>query len=163
MVENAHIAPSGDQSQLTFIDSTPRAGGLYLSSHFTLMTMVSLCGCRQHLTDADPEGWRVRPSVGSHGEGVEPGLKLKPDRPHGPNPTPHCLSADMYTGLNMSPRPFLFWLHWVFVATRRLSLVVASGGCSSLRCAGFSLCWLLLLRSMGSRCTGFSSCGTWAQ
>ena len=31
------------------------------------------------------------------------------------------------------------------------SLVVASGGCSSLRCAGFSLRWLLLLRSMGSR------------
>ena len=34
---------------------------------------------------------------------------------------------------------------------RRLSLVVASGGYSSLRCAGFSLRWLLFLRSMGSR------------
>ena len=31
-----------------------------------------------------------------------------------------------------------FWLHWVFVAARRLSLVVASGGYSSLRCTGFS-------------------------
>ena len=56
-----------------------------------------------------------------------------------------------------------FWLRWVFVAARGLSLVAASGGYSSLRCAGFSLLWLLLLRSMGSRCVGFSSCGTWAQ
>ena len=31
---------------------------------------------------------------------------------------------------------FVFWLHWVFVAVRRLSLVVASGGYSSLWCAG---------------------------
>ena len=39
-------------------------------------------------------------------------------------------------------------------------LLVASGGYSSLRCVGFSLRWLLLLRSPGFRCTGFSSCGT---
>ena len=37
-----------------------------------------------------------------------------------------------------------------------------AGGYSSLQCAGFSL-WLLLLQSTGSRCPGFSSCGTWAQ
>ena len=43
------------------------------------------------------------------------------------------------------------WLRWVFVAARGLSLVVASGGYSSLRCAGFSLQWLLLLQSTGSR------------
>ena len=43
------------------------------------------------------------------------------------------------------------------------SLVVASGGYSSLRCAGFSLRWLLLLQSTGSRRAGFSSCGTRAQ
>ena len=43
------------------------------------------------------------------------------------------------------------------------SSVAASGGYSSLRCAGFSLRWLLLLWSMGSRYAGFSSCGTWAQ
>ena len=55
-----------------------------------------------------------------------------------------------------------FWLHWVFVAAHRLSLVVASGGYSSLQCAGFSLRWLLLLRSMGFRRTGFCNCGTWA-
>ena len=56
-----------------------------------------------------------------------------------------------------------FWLLWVFIAVCRLSLVVASGGYSLLRCAGFSLWWLLLLRSMGSRHKGFSSCGMQAQ
>ena len=55
------------------------------------------------------------------------------------------------------------WLRWVFVAVHWLSLVAVSGGYSSLWCAGFSLQWLLLLRSMGSRRAGFSSCGTWAQ
>ena len=58
---------------------------------------------------------------------------------------------------------FVFWLHWVFIAARGLSPVVASGGYSSLQCAGFSLQWLLLLRSTGSRCVGFSSCSAWAQ
>ena len=40
------------------------------------------------------------------------------------------------------------------------SLVVARGGYSLLRCMGFSLWWLLLLRSTGSRHGGFSSCGS---
>ena len=53
-----------------------------------------------------------------------------------------------------------FWLHWVFIAACGLSLVAARGGYSSLRCAGFSLLWLLLLQSTGSRRTGFSSCGS---
>ena len=56
-----------------------------------------------------------------------------------------------------------FWLHWVFAAACRLSLVAVSGGYSLLPCVGFSLPWLLLLQSTGSRCTGFSSCSTWAQ
>ena len=47
-----------------------------------------------------------------------------------------------------------FWLCRVFVATHRLSLVAASGDYSLLRCAGFSLRWLLLLRSTGFRHTG---------
>ena len=34
---------------------------------------------------------------------------------------------------------YCFWLHWVFIATHRLSPVAAGGGYSSLRCAGFSL------------------------
>ena len=53
-----------------------------------------------------------------------------------------------------------FWLRWVFIAVHRLSLVEASGGYSLLRCAGFSLRWLLLLRSTGFRRAGFSTCGT---
>ena len=42
------------------------------------------------------------------------------------------------------------------------SLVVASGGYSLLRRAGFPLRWLLLLWSTGSRCAGFSSCSSQA-
>ena len=56
-----------------------------------------------------------------------------------------------------------FWLSWVFIAAHGLSLVEASGGYSSLRCTGFSLRWLLLLQSTGSRHVGFISCGTQAQ
>ena len=58
---------------------------------------------------------------------------------------------------------FLFWLWWVFVVVRRLSLVAVSGGYSFLQYTGFSLWWLLLLRSMGSRHLGFSSCSSRAQ
>ena len=72
-------------------------------------------------------------------------------------------------GENLSPYFFLFnsfilfiyfWLHWVFVAMHGLSLVAASRDYSSLWCPGFSLQWLLLLQSTGSRRAGFSSCGT---
>ena len=49
---------------------------------------------------------------------------------------------------------FYFWLHWVFVVARGLSLVAASGGYSWLPCEGFSLRWLLLLRSTGSKHVG---------
>ena len=47
-----------------------------------------------------------------------------------------------------------FWLCWVFVSVRGLSPVAASGGHSSLRCAGLSLSRPLLLRSTGSRRAG---------
>ena len=47
-----------------------------------------------------------------------------------------------------------FWLCCVFVSVRGLSLVAASGGHSSSRCAGLSLLWPLLLRSTGSRRAG---------
>ena len=46
------------------------------------------------------------------------------------------------------------WLSWVFVSGRGLSLVVASGGHSSSRCAGLSLSRPLLLWSTGSRRAG---------
>ena len=52
---------------------------------------------------------------------------------------------------------------FLFIFGCGLSLAVASGGYSSLRCAGFSLQWLLLLQSTGSRRAGFSSCGMRAQ
>ena len=55
---------------------------------------------------------------------------------------------------------FFFWLHWVFVAVCRLPLVAVSGGYFSWRCVGFSLRWLLLLWSTGSRHAVFSSCGS---
>ena len=47
-----------------------------------------------------------------------------------------------------------FWLCWVFVSVRGLSLVVASEGHSSSQCAGLSLSRPLLLRSTGSRHSG---------
>ena len=46
------------------------------------------------------------------------------------------------------------WLCWVFVSVPGLSLVAASGGHSSSRCAGLSLSRPLLLRSTGSRRAG---------
>ena len=49
---------------------------------------------------------------------------------------------------------FYFWLCWVFVSVRGLSLVVASGDHSSSRRAGLSLSWPLLLWSTGSRRAG---------
>ena len=42
-----------------------------------------------------------------------------------------------------------FWLHWVSVAARGLSLVAASG--AILRCS-----------ARASHCSGFSCCGAWA-
>ena len=47
-----------------------------------------------------------------------------------------------------------FWLCWVFVSVGGLSLVAASGGHSSSRCAGLSLSRPLLLRSTSSRRAG---------
>ena len=49
---------------------------------------------------------------------------------------------------------FFLRLCWVLVSVRGLSLVAASGGHSSSRCAGLSLSRPLLLRSTGSRRAG---------
>ena len=48
---------------------------------------------------------------------------------------------------------FYFWLCWAFIAVWGLSLVVVSGGYSSLRYSGFLLQWLLLLgaQALGAR------------
>ena len=44
-----------------------------------------------------------------------------------------------------------FWLRWVIIAARGISLKCCSWGYSWLRCPGFSLQWLLFLGSTGSR------------
>ena len=49
---------------------------------------------------------------------------------------------------------YYLWLCWVFVSVRGLSLVAASRGHSSSRCAGLSLSRPLLLRGTGSGCAG---------
>ena len=61
----------------------------------------------------------------------------------------------------------LFILFILFLAAlglhccmRDFSSCRVSEGYSSLQCASFSLRWLLLLRSTGSRCTAFSSCSS---
>ena len=47
-----------------------------------------------------------------------------------------------------------YWLCWIFISVRGLSLVAASGGHSSSRCVGLSPSWPLLLWSTGSRRAG---------
>ena len=69
---------------------------------------------------------------------------------------PNCRVSRYDFFLNLFILFIYFWLCWVFTAVCGLSLVVASGGYSSLWCMGFSL------QSTGSRCTSFSSCGTQA-
>ena len=75
----------------------------------------------------------------------------------------NILGESLFICYNLLILFIYFWLHWVFAAVFGLSLVVVSGGYSSLRCVGFSLWWLLLLRSTGSRRVVFSSCGMRAQ
>ena len=53
---------------------------------------------------------------------------------------------------------FLIYLFYLFIFGCIVSLLLCTGFLQ-LWCAGFSLRWLLLLRSMGSRHAGFSSCG----
>ena len=61
---------------------------------------------------------------------------------------------------------FILFTFWGVVlglfSVHRLSQVVVSRVYSSLWWIGFSLQWLLLFWSMGSRYMGFSSCGLWA-
>ena len=70
-----------------------------------------------------------------------------------PNYARHCTRKLVlfFFKINLFILFIYFWLRWVFAAVRGLSLVAASRGYSSMRCAGFSLRWLLLLPRMGSR------------
>ena len=65
-----------------------------------------------------------------------------------------CTSVSKFPPLFFFNLFIYFWLCWVFVSVRGLSLVAASGGHSSSRCAGLSLSRPLLLRSTGSRRAG---------
>ena len=80
---------------------------------------------------------------------------------------PHSLLLEAASTLHQSLDFFFFflnnhfcylfiywWLCWVFVSVRGLSLVAASGGHPSSRCAGLSLSRPLLLRSTGSSRAG---------
>ena len=93
--------------------------------------------------------------------GLCPGCRLCPKMP-----SSHSLPAD-YLSFNYQLSCHFFfnfylfiylfiylWLCWVFVSVRGLSLVVASGGHSSSRCAALSLSRPLLLWSTGSRRAG---------
>ena len=69
----------------------------------------------------------------------------------------------MSQAISISFFKIYFWLCWVFIVARGLSLVAASGatlryGAWASHRGGFSL-----FRSTGSRHVGFSGCGTWAQ
>ena len=63
--------------------------------------------------------------------------------------------ATFFFNINLFIYLFIyFWLCWVFISVRGLSLVAASGGHSSSWCAGLSLSRPLLLQSTGSRRAG---------
>ena len=57
----------------------------------------------------------------------------------------------------------LFTICWAGSSLMQgISLPAVRGGDCSLQCTGFSLQWLLLLQSTGSRRAGFRSCSSWA-
>ena len=94
--------------------------------------------------------------------------------------SPHSRARRLYSTFErkrIKEKPTKMWTYFIYLfiylfnlfltvlglrCCARASLVASSGGYSLLRCAGFSLWWLLLLQSTGSRCTVFSSCGSQA-
>ena len=106
--------------------------------------------------------------VVAHGPSCSVVCGIFPDQ--GLNPCPLHWQADSQP-LRHQGSPLLYINLFIYLFLAALGLRCCaqafSGfserGYSSLQCAGFSLQWLLLLRSTGSRCASFSSCGTWAQ
>ena len=83
-----------------------------------------------------------------------------------PDPQPESHLDEVVSVLSELKAPsasFFFFGCTASSLLRGLSLVGASGDYSSMWCAGFSLRWLLLVWSTGSRRVDFSSCGTQAQ
>ena len=58
---------------------------------------------------------------------------------------------------------FYFWLRWVFVAARGLFSGCGEQGLLFVAVRGLLIVVASLVGSTGSRRTGFSSCGMWAQ
>ena len=88
-----------------------------------------------------------------------------PPQRNAPSPLVRIVNSNFPAGLLISSfffffNLFYFWLCWVFVAARGLSLVAASRAYALLWCAGCSLPWLLLLPSTACRRAGFGSCGS---
>ena len=75
--------------------------------------------------------------------------------------SPKAFRQEFYLFIYLFNYFIYFWLCWVFVSVRGLSLVVASGGHSSSWCAGLSLSRPLLLRSTGSRREGSAVVAHW--
>ena len=103
------------------------------------------------------------PSMGSHRVGHD-WSDLAAAAGHSSPPTPNFFIDFLFFLFFEALFLFIyFWPCWVFIASQGLPLVPVSGGYSSSWCTSFSLWWLLLLQSTGSKSTGFSSYGTWAQ
>ena len=96
-------------------------------------------------------------------QGCGPGAAGAPTGHTLPSQAPPVSSFSLFFLFNKFIYLFIFGCVGSSLLRAGFSLVAVSGGYSSLQCAGFSWRWLLLLRSMGSRRAGFSSCGTRAQ
>ena len=138
--------------------SSSRCAGLSLSRPFLLRSTGSR---------------RAGSVIVAQGPSCSAAREIFPDQ--GSNPCPLHWQADSQPLHHQgSPAGFFLFFCFLFInvfiylflaalglrCCGGLSLVAASGGYSSLQCAGFSLWWLLLLQSMGCRRAGFSSCGT---
>ena len=89
----------------------------------------------------DPANYVTGPSRGSR-------RKVITDRP-----VVRKISVLLLFAFHLLMCLFIYWLRWVFIAAFGHTVIVSSGGCSSLWHAEFSLWWLLLFQSTGSRDT----------
>ena len=129
-------------------------------SHFPLPSSVHMHLKITHLGNSLVVQWLGLHAFTAGGPGSIPGWELRSHK-LGSAAKKKTTSNFLSCLINLFIYLFIyFWLCWVFAAAHGLSLAAASRVYSSLWCTGFSLRWLLLLRSTGSRRTGFSSCGT---
>ena len=98
--------------------------------------------------------WHTGSAVVAHGLSCSTACGIFPDQRS--NLCPLHWQADSFFFFNL-------WLCWVFVSVRGLSLVPASGGHSSSRCAGLSLSRPLFVAEHRLQTRRLSSCGSQAQ